>query len=112
MTDEEFTILNEKWIAQYDTEKNEAIANQVEFKEANMSLFISTLAMQAMIAMGKLDSPTGMSSTINLEQARFMIDTITVIAQKTANNLSVEEEKFLKDTIYHLRENYLDAVNE
>lgn len=110
MTEEEFEQVNQKWNAQFDTEKNEAIANKIEFKEANFTLFVSTLAMQAMIAMGKLDNPSGIENPVNLEQARFMIDTITVIAQKTANNLNVEEEKFLTDTIYHLRSNYLELA--
>lgn len=110
MTEEEFNKVNEQWHAQYDTEKNEAIANKVEFKEANLTLFISTLAMQAMIALGRLDNPNGIDVGVNLEQARFMIDTITVIAEKTTNNLNEEEEKFLTDTIYHLRTNYLEVA--
>lgn len=110
MTEDEFLEVDTKWHDQYDTEKNEAIANKVEFKEANITLFVSTLAMQAMIAMGKLDSPTGVEVPVNLEQARFMIDTITVIAKKTENNLSVDEEKFLTETIFHLRQNYLESV--
>lgn len=108
MTEEEFQQVDQKWHAQYDTEKNEAIANKVDFREANFTLFVSTMAMQAMIAMGKLDNPSGLESSPNLEQARFMIDTITVVAEKTANNLSEEEEKFLAETIYHLRTNYLE----
>jgi len=50
-----------------------------------------------MIAMGKLENPLTKKNEVNLEQARFLIDTLGVIQEKTKNNLNAEEEKLLEE---------------
>ena len=44
----------------------------------------------------------------NLEQARFMIDSIAVLKDKTNGNLSEEENKFLTESLYHLQKYYME----
>lgn len=110
MTQEEYIRMEEQWQQQYDTEHNEALANKAEFKQASLSLMVSTLTMQAMIAMGKLEHPSGQSLPVNLEQARFMIDTISVLQKKCDPTMTEDEKNFLKDTLYHLRDNYLNSI--
>lgn len=99
--------LQRKWQEELKREKDEK--GNKEFKEPNFTLLVSSLTMQAMIAMGKLESPiTGKTST-NFEQARFLIDTLPVIKEKTGGNLTAEEEQFLENSIFHLRNNYLET---
>lgn len=75
--------------------------------EARFDLFVSGLAMEALIALGDIPHPTTRKTATNLEQAKYLIDTLGVLEEKTRGNLSVEEEKLLGDALYQLRMRYL-----
>ena len=85
----------------------EAAARAEGFPEARFDLFISGLAMEALIALGELPHPTTRKQEVNLRQARYLVDLLGVFEEKTKNNLSVDEERVLKDTLYQLRMRYL-----
>ena len=75
--------------------------------EARFDLFISSLAMEALIALGDMPHPTTRAQSTNLSQAKYLIDLLGILEQKTAGNLHVDEEKLFKDTLYQLRMRYL-----
>ena len=75
--------------------------------EARFDLFVSGLAMEALIAMGDIPHPATRKHSVNLPQAKYLIDLLGVLGEKTAGNLAVEEEKLLKDALYQLRMRYL-----
>ena len=85
----------------------EAAARAEEVPEARFDLFLSGLAMEALIALGELPHPTTRKQETNLQQARYLVDLLGVFEEKTKNNLSVDEERLLKDTLYQLRMRYL-----
>ena len=64
--------------------------------------------MQAMIAVGKLENPVTRKIEKNLEQARFLIDTLGILKEKTKNNLTTDEEKLLDEALYSLRMIYVE----
>ena len=66
----------------------------------------------AMQQMGKLQNPITKKVERNLDQARFSIDMLEMIQNRTRNNLSENENKFLEHTLYELRMNYLDEVKK
>ena len=78
-----------------------------ELPEARFDLFISGLAMEALVAMGDMPHPATKKQTINLQQAKYLIDLLAVFEEKTKGNLSVDEERLLKDALYQLRMRYL-----
>ena len=65
--------------------------------------FISTLAMQAMIALGEMAHPQTGQPEPDLAQARYLVDTIQLLSEKTKGNLSKEEAQELKTLLYELR---------
>ena len=75
--------------------------------QARFDLFISGLAMEALIAMGDMPHPTTRKQAVNLPQAKYLIDLLGVLEEKTKGNLAVDEEKLLKDALYQLRMRYL-----
>ena len=75
--------------------------------QARFDLYVSSLAMEALIALGDMAHPVTRKQSQNLPQAKYLIDLLGVLEQKTANNLSVDEERLLKDTLYQLRMRYL-----
>lgn len=75
--------------------------------EARFDLFVSGLAMDALIALGDIPHPVTKKPMPNLEHARYLIDLLGVLGEKTRGNLSVDEERLLKDALYQLRTRYL-----
>ena len=75
--------------------------------EARFDLFISGLAMEALVALGDAPHPVTRKQAANLPQARYLIDLIGVLEEKTRGNLSVDEDRLLKDALYQLRMRYL-----
>ena len=69
---------------------------------ATFDALVSTFATQAMIAMGMIDHPEA-KKMINLELAKFNIDLLGIIEEKTKGNLTEEERKLLSQTLHQLR---------
>lgn len=103
--------IDESWKKQAEKDKLEAESKQDTYHQPTFSVFISSLGMQAMIAMGKIENPLTKKTETNYEQARFLIDTLGVIKEKTQNNLTAEEETLLNESLYSLRMMYVEAKN-
>ncbi len=78
--------------------------------QVRFDLFVSGLAMEAFVAMGEMPHPTTRRQATNLPQAKYLIDLLGLLEDKTKNNLSVEEERLLKDALYQLRMRYLSKA--
>ncbi|MCK5394250.1 MAG: DUF1844 domain-containing protein [Candidatus Omnitrophica bacterium] len=97
------------WKTQLDFEIKQAKMNNKPFKQPTFSLFLSSLSIQAMIAIGKLENPLTGKLETNLEQARFLIETLNLIKTKSKNNITDEEKKLLDNYITNLRLVYLEC---
>ena len=75
--------------------------------QARFDLFVSGLAVEALIALGDMAHPATRKQAMNLPQAKYLIDLLGVLEDKTKGNLSADEDKLLKDTLYQLRMRYL-----
>ena len=78
--------------------------------EVNFSLFLSTLALQAYVGLGEMEDPATRSKKVNLDQARYMIEILEVVQNKTKGNLSPEEDKTLNHILYDLRLKYVEKA--
>jgi hypothetical protein len=67
---------------------------------------VAMLAEAVPIYLGDARLPDGQSAE-NLEMARFHIDMMDVLRQKTAGNLTAQESAFLEDLLYRLRVRYV-----
>jgi Domain of unknown function (DUF1844) len=99
--------VDESWKEQVEKEKNSAQEKKAAYHEPTFTIFVSSLAMQAMIALGKLENPMTGKAEKNVDQGRFLIDTIGILKEKTKGNLTPEEEKLLEEALYNLRMLYL-----
>jgi hypothetical protein len=75
--------------------------------EAEFSFFITSLALQASIALGAIPNPVTQKSEENIEHARLIIDTLGMLREKTRGNLSTEEDSIFDNYLYELRMQYL-----
>ncbi len=75
--------------------------------EAQFSALITGLATQALIALGELPDPTTQTKQINIPMARFNIDLLIILQQKTKNNLDSHEKDLLQFLIQDVQNKFL-----
>ena len=112
MSEEIKKKVDQDWKEQVGKEKIKAKEENQQYHEPTFTVFLSSLTMQTMIALGKLQNPVTQKLDKNLEQARFLIDTISVIQEKTKGNLAKEEESLLSDSLFNLRMMYVDEKKQ
>lgn len=112
MSEEIRKKVDEEWKVTAEKEKKEAHEKHEAYHEPNFRLFLSSLSMQAMIALGRLENPISGKAERNLEQARFLVDTIGILKEKTKGNLNQEEDKLLDDALFSLRMMYVEEKNK
>ena len=74
--------------------------------EPGFADLVSILAEPIALFLGDVQLPDGRSAE-NLDLARFHIDLLDVLKQKTESNLSQEESSVLEDLLYRLRMRYV-----
>jgi hypothetical protein len=74
---------------------------------ATFESLVSTMATQALFAMGAIPDPRTGQRMQHLDLARHHIDMLGVLEEKTKGNLSEEESKMLSGTTYELRSRYI-----
>jgi hypothetical protein len=67
---------------------------------------VAMLAEPVPIYLGDAVLPDGQDAT-NMEMARFYIDLLGVLRQKSAGNLTAQESAFLDDLLYRMRVRYV-----
>ena len=85
-----------------EEEKKDFIPPKPDF-----SFFVTTLSLQASIALGAIANPATNKTEEDLIQAKFLIDTLGMLAEKTKGNLNTDESKLLENLLYELRTIYL-----
>ena len=75
--------------------------------QARFDLFVSGLAVETLIALGDMAHPATRKQATNLPQAKYLIDLMGILEEKTKGNLSADEDKLFKYTLYQLRMRYL-----
>lgn len=74
-----------------------------EKMEASFSTLILSIGSSAAIALGLAPNPATGKTEKNLDLARFNIDLLQVLSEKTKNNLVKEEEQFLERMLTDLQ---------
>lgn len=78
--------------------------------EMTFERFLASLYMTAMLQLGMMREQ-GQQPRVDLIGARQTIDTLSLIGEKTKNNLTVVEENFLQNSLYELRMAYVEVTN-
>lgn len=74
---------------------------------ASLTTLVSLLATQAMVALGQGIPGQEESPTVQLDLARYHIDTLAVLEEKTQGNASDEEAGLLQQSLSQLRMMYV-----
>lgn len=76
--------------------------NQLPDK-ASFTHMINLLTMQAIVGMGGMQDPSGQPIPPDPQMARFHIDLLGVLEEKTKGNLEEEEKSLLSQSLHELR---------
>jgi hypothetical protein len=75
--------------------------------EASFDLLVTTFVTEAMVGLGQIPHPISGALHFDPSHARFAIDMLEVIAEKTKGNLAPDEERGLQDVVHQLRMAYV-----
>ncbi|UCF15506.1 MAG: DUF1844 domain-containing protein [Phycisphaerales bacterium] len=78
--------------------------------EGNLAALISMLATQALFALGLLQVKGQEERKPDLELAKYNIDMLSTLEEKTKGNLNEEEQKVLTNTLNELRMGYVKVA--
>jgi len=124
MTDapgEKKIIVDEDWKRRVEAEREELAEKQQETKvaaepdpfqampPASLEMLLTTLATEAMMALGQIPHPVSGKQEVRLSQAKYFVDTIEVLRTKTQGNLTPDEQGAIDGLLHQLRLAYVTA---
>lgn len=78
--------------------------------EASFTTHVLEMQMQALLALGDIEHPVTRRRERNLEHARYLIDVLAVLKDKTQGNLDPEEEAAISDTLAALQMRFVQVA--
>jgi hypothetical protein len=117
-------IIDEDWKSQAQAEK-EALERKVHLEPqaeahqtaphqaaplppATLAVLLTTLATQALVALGQIPHPVSGKPEVHLEEAKHFVDTLQMLETKTAGNRTAEETHLLDNLLHELRLGYVE----
>ena len=117
-------IIDEDWKSQAKREKEILAAQEKQEKEktdqperrgplppGNFAALVSMLVTQALFALGAIKVEGQPDKEPDLELAKYNVDMLETLEEKTKGNLSEEEQKVLAGTLNEVRMAYVKAAN-
>ncbi|HVX11490.1 MAG TPA: DUF1844 domain-containing protein [Pirellulales bacterium] len=74
---------------------------------ATLAVLLTTLATQALVALGQIPHPASGKPETHLDEAKHFIDTLEMLEAKTAGNRTAEETQLLENLLHELRLGYV-----
>jgi hypothetical protein len=90
-------------------EKKEQDTQRIPLPEVNFNSLIFSLSSSALLNMGDIAEPQTGERKKDLPMAKYSIDIISMLQEKTKGNLTEEEHKFLDSILADLRLRYVKA---
>ncbi len=78
--------------------------------EPSLAVLATSLAMQAMVALGFMPNPMTGKAEQHLDHARHAIDMLAMLQEKTQGNRTPEESLVLENLLHELRMGYVAAM--
>jgi hypothetical protein len=82
-----------------------------EMPVASFATLVQSIMTQALFYLGEL-APSGAEPTLNLDMAKLQIDTLGILEEKTANNLTEDETRLLDAALYETRTRFIQVSQQ
>lgn len=82
-----------------------------ELPSASVATLVQSVVTQALYHLGEL-SARGGEPVVNLDMAKHHVDTLGVIEEKMAGNLTPDEKKMLDSALYEARMRYVSVASQ
>lgn len=88
------------------TDKNQPAQQAME---ASFSTLVLSIASSAAMAMGLAPHPVSGKTEKDLNLARFNIDLLTMLSEKTKNNRTADEDRFIATILQDLKMKFIQG---
>jgi uncharacterized protein DUF1844 len=129
MADEKKIIIDEDWKSQIEAEREAAAkaaqptsaqgsaagaqdVGDMPMPPASLELLLTTLATEALMAMGQIPHPATGKSQVQRNQAKYLIDLIDVLREKTKGNLTPGEQLLIENMLHQLRMVFVETIGQ
>jgi hypothetical protein len=129
MADEKKIIIDEDWKSRVEAEREEvAKAQQADagagqsqaaggdadmpMPPASLELLLTSLATEALMAMGQLPHPATGNMQVQRSQAKYLIDMVEILRDKTKGNLTPGEQQLIENLLHQLRMVFVETANQ
>jgi len=75
----------------------------MQMPPASLEMLVTTLATEAMVALGQFPNPATQEVSISQDHATYAIDMLAMLEEKTKGNLTPAEETMITDLLHQLR---------
>lgn len=79
---------------------------------ADFTQFIGGFAVQTLVHLGKMSNPMSGKTDVDLANAKYSIDILGVLQEKTQGNLTPEEDEYLSNLLRDLRMEYVAVLEQ
>lgn len=80
--------------------------------QATFLQFVGGFAVQTLVHLGRMSNPMSGATAVDLPNAKYSIDILAVLQEKTKGNLTPEEEEYLSNLLRDLRLEYVAILNK
>ena len=82
-----------------------------ETPTASFSAMVNSMLTQAMLYLGEI-VPQGSEPMLNLDMAKYQVDMLGLLEDKTRNNLAPEEQHLLDTALYEVRTRFINVASQ
>lgn len=131
MSDEKKIIIDEDWKSQVAAEKEAAEkaaaeqggaakqptgeqaaagAGDFQMPPASLEMLVTQLATEALMSLGQIPHPQTGKPIFAPQQAKYLIDTIEILHEKTKNNTTPQEAQLMEEVLHQMRMAYVQLA--
>ena len=85
-------------------------ARDVQMPPASLEMLVTTLVTEAMISLGQVPHPQTGEVVFQPLQAKYLIDTIDMLREKTKGNVTADETDLMEQLLHQLRLAYVQLT--
>ena len=93
-------------------EKELSFEDLVDKPEAKFTVLIASIATQVFVSLGLIEHPISKKKETDLAGAKFSIDLLQLLSEKTRGNLTKVEERYLEGVLHELRMRYVEVSKQ